>query len=71
MKMHETSTDPKVHTAKLREEMRALITHLRHDVGQVNDPRARVLFETSAEVLEGLVKTYEDYDQGQETAFRR
>ena len=57
--------------AKLREEMRALITHLRHDVGQVSDPRAQVLFETSAEVLEGLVKTYEDYDQGQEMAFRR
>jgi len=71
MKMHETSTDPKVHTAKLREEMRSLITHLRHDIAQVNEPRAQALFETSAEVLEGLVKAYDDYDQGRETAFRR
>jgi hypothetical protein len=71
MAMHDTSSDPKLHTAKLREEMRALITHLRHDVNQVSEPRAQALFETSAEVLEGLVKAYDDYDRGQETAFRR
>ena len=62
---------PKSTPRSSREEMRALITHLRHDIAQVNEPRAQALFETSAEVLEGLVKAYEDYDQGRETAFRR
>jgi hypothetical protein len=28
------------------------------------------MFETSAEILQGLIKTYSDYDQGQEAAFK-
>ena len=70
MDVHETSRDAKVHTAKLRTEMQALISHLRHDINLVDEPRARVLFETTAEVLEGLVKTFRDYDAGEEAAFR-
>jgi hypothetical protein len=70
MDVHETSRDAKVHTAKLRAEMQALISHLRYDINMVDEPRARVLFETTAEVLEGLVKTYRDYDAGEEAAFR-
>ena len=70
MDVHETSRDAKVHTAKLRTEMQALISHLRHDISLVDEPRARVLFETTAEVLEGLVKTFRDYDAGEEAAFR-
>jgi hypothetical protein len=70
MDVHETSRDAKVHTAKLRQEMQALIGHLRRDVSLVDEPRAKALFETSAEVLEGLVKTYRDYDAGDEAAFR-
>jgi hypothetical protein len=71
MNTHETSHDARVHTKKLREEMQALITHLRRDVALVEDPAAKALFETSAEVLAGLVKTCQDYDAGQEAAFRR
>ena len=66
-----TSHDPKVHTAKLREEMQALIAHLRRDVSLVDDPAAKALFETSAEVIAGLVKTCQDYDAASEAAFRR
>ena len=71
MDVHETSRDAKVHTAKLRQEMQALISHLRRDIALVDDPRAQALFETSAEVLDGLVKTYRDYDKGEEAAFLR
>jgi len=63
------SADPKVHTAQIRQVMQELITHLRHDVDRVGEARAQVLFETTAEVLEGLVKTYDDYDAGDEVAF--
>lgn len=67
---HETSHDAKVHTAKLREETEMLIAHLRRDVAMVDDPAAKAMFETSAEVLGGLIKTWQDYDAGKEAAFR-
>jgi hypothetical protein len=65
------SHDPKVHTAHVRQAMRDLIEHLRQDIGKVDEPRAQALFEASAEVLQGLIKTYDDYDAGKEAAFRR
>jgi hypothetical protein len=65
------SRDPKVHTANLRQQMKDLIDHLRRDVERVGEPRARVLFETTAEVLEGLVTAFDHYDAGKETAFRQ
>ena len=71
MTAHETSHDAKVHTARLREETEQLIAHLRRDVTMVDDPAAKAMFETSAEVLAGLIKTWHDYEAGKETAFRR
>ncbi len=68
---HNDSRDPKVHTAHVRQAMQDLIQHLRDDIGRIDEPRAQALFETSAEVLQGLVKTYDDYDAGREIAFQR
>lgn len=34
-------------------------------------PIAKALFETSAEVLIGLRKAYEDYEQGSESAWKK
>jgi len=42
----------------------------REDVSKVEDPHARALFETTAEVLTGLVKAYEHFDQRSEQAWR-
>jgi hypothetical protein len=39
------------------------INHIREDEQRVNDPQAKALFETTAEVLSGLVKAYNDYEQ--------
>jgi hypothetical protein len=36
--------------------------HSREDVAKIEDPRGQALFETTAEVLGGLVKAYEDYE---------
>jgi hypothetical protein len=66
----EDSTDPKVHTGHIRHALKDLVAHLRRDIERVAEPKARVLFETTAEVLQGLVKTYDDYDAAKETAFR-
>jgi hypothetical protein len=65
------SAEPKVHTAHIRQAMKDLVGHLRRDIENVKEPRARVLFETTAEVLLGLIKTYDDYDVAKETAFRK
>jgi hypothetical protein len=40
-----------------------LIDHLREDVGKVTESEAQALFETSAEVLTGLVKGFDDYEK--------
>ena len=59
------------HVTKIREEIVALATHARSDVNNIDDPRARALFETTAEVLLGLAKAYEDYTKGDEPAWNR
>jgi hypothetical protein len=54
------SSDPKVHTAKIRHALKDLIDHLRRDIERVAELKAQALFETSAEVLQGLtVRTKE------------
>lgn len=50
--------------------MKKLIDHLRQDVLKVTEPKAQALFETSAEVLGGLVKAFEDYEKKNEPAWR-
>jgi hypothetical protein len=61
---------PVHHTRKIKAQMRRLIDHLRRDVGKVTEPKAQALFETSAEVLTGLVKAFDDYEKKGEEAWR-
>ena len=58
------------HTQKITVRMRQLIDHLRKDVGKITEPKAQALFETSAEVLTGLVKAFDDYADKREEAWR-
>ena len=44
------------------------IEHVREDVGKIEDPRGQALFETTAEVLGGLVRACEDYESRSEEA---
>jgi hypothetical protein len=62
--------NPVHHTQKIKARMGQLIEHLREDVGKVAEPKAQALFETSAEVLTGLVKAFDDYERKSETAWR-
>jgi len=59
------------HTRKIAAQMRQLIEHLRQDVGKVTEPKAQALFETTAEVLTGLVKAFGDYENKSEKAWRQ
>jgi hypothetical protein len=65
-----SKNNPIHHTRKIKARMRQLIEHLREDVGKVTEPKAQALFETSAEVLTGLVKAFDDYEKKNEAAWR-
>jgi len=66
-----TSRDPLEHTANTKEEFIKLSEHLREDVDKVDDPRAKALFEVSAEVIDGLQKAFNDYEKKNESAWKR
>ncbi|MCA9956018.1 MAG: hypothetical protein KC434_14920 [Anaerolineales bacterium] len=70
---HYPETDPRHHTQKIQTELSDLIEHLREDVRKVkvDEPQARALFETSAEVLSGLKTAYQHYEQQSEAAWQR
>lgn len=70
MKELDTSNS-KIHSENIRGEFQELIDHLRRDIGKIKDPKARALFETSAEVLTGLVTAFKHYEDGIEEAWRQ
>jgi hypothetical protein len=63
--------DPRHHTQKMAQRLQETITHLREDVKKVDEPQLKAMFETSAEVLGGLVKAFKDYEQKNEAAWRK
>ena len=63
-------SDPRHHVAKIRDMMTGVIEHMREDIAKVDDPRARALLETSAEVMAGLVKAFRHYETGSEEAWK-
>jgi hypothetical protein len=65
-----SGNNPIHHTQKIKAQMRQLTNHLREDVGKVTEPKAQALFETSAEVLTGLVKAFDDFEKKGEAAWR-
>lgn len=42
---------------------------MRADADKVNDPQAKLLFEGSAEVIDGLKKVFIDYEGKKESAW--
>lgn len=67
---NETSSSPAVHCENLKRELTELIDHLRKDLERVDEPQFKALCETSAEVLGGLRKAFEDYGEHSEPAWR-
>ena len=64
------TSDPKAHARNIQQMLTELIEHVREDVDRVDEPKAQVLFETTAEVLIGLRTAYEHYERGAEKAMR-
>jgi uncharacterized membrane-anchored protein YhcB (DUF1043 family) len=63
--------DPRHHTQKMQTRLKEMMDHLRQDVEKVDEPQLKAMFETSAEVLGGLIKAFRDYEQKNESAWRR
>ncbi|UCI06377.1 hypothetical protein [Mesorhizobium sp. B1-1-8] len=62
--------DPRHHTQKMLKAFQELQDHLREDITKVDEPRFKAMFETSAEVVGGLMKAFRDYEQKNEAAWR-
>ena len=62
--------NPRHHTAQMAARLEDTIAHLRKDIEQVEEPQFTAMCETSAEVLQGLVKAIRDYDAKAENAWR-
>ncbi|HEY7229631.1 MAG TPA: hypothetical protein VH558_04605 [Pseudolabrys sp.] len=67
----DTDRDPRHHTQKMQKALKQIQEHLREDIEKVDEPRLKAMFETSAEVLGGLRKAFQDYEQKNEPAWRR
>jgi hypothetical protein len=63
--------DPRHHTQKMQKALQEIKDHLREDIEKVDEPQLKAMFETSAEVLGGLIKAFRDYEQKNETAWRK
>jgi len=66
-----TDRDPLHHVRKMQKALVEVKTHLREDIDKVDDPQFKAMFETSAEVLGGLIKAFEDYGKKNEAAWRQ
>jgi hypothetical protein len=62
--------DPRYHTQKMQARLKETIEHLRKDIEKVDEPQLKAMFETSAEVLGGLAKAFQDYECRNESAWQ-
>jgi hypothetical protein len=69
-RMRYDEKDPRHHTLKLKQMLSDTAAHAREDVSKVSDPKAQALFETTAEVLKGLVKAFDDFEEKREEAWK-
>lgn len=63
-------SDPRHHANKLKTMLQETGKRAREDVQKIEDPKARALFEVTAEVLDGLTKAFRDYEEKSEPAWR-
>jgi hypothetical protein len=64
------ANDPRHHTQNMQRRLREAMDHMREDIKVVDEPQLKAMFETSAEVLGGLIKAFQDYEKKNEPAWR-
>jgi hypothetical protein len=63
-------SDPRHHTANIKGMLDEAAQHCREDIDKISEPKAQALFETTAEVLKGLIAAYDHYEAGAEKGMR-
>ncbi|MCE3045000.1 MULTISPECIES: hypothetical protein [Legionella] len=58
------------HVNKMQQAFKDQVDHLRKDIKLIDEPQCKAMFETSAEVLSGLIKAFEDYKEKKEEAWK-
>lgn len=58
------------HAQQVKQRLRDLADHLRADIEKTDEPQAKALFETSAEVLNALEKAFDHYEKKSESAWQ-
>ena len=66
-----TEDNPRYHLVKVRGMLNAVMRHCREDIEKVVEPKAQALFETTAELLDGLINAYSRYERELEEKGRR
>ena len=69
--MQLSESNPLHHTQKMKQHFADTVAHLREDIEKVDDPQFKAMFETSAEVLGGLIKAFDDFERKNEPAWRQ
>lgn len=64
------TSNPKEQSRNIRSGLQEMVDHLRKDISKVEDPKAKALFETSAEVIKGLITAFSHYEKGEEEAWK-
>jgi hypothetical protein len=55
----------------MKRRLQEAADHLRQDITEVDEPQLKAMFETSAEVLGGLIKAFSDYEKKNEAAWKK
>ena len=61
--------DPSPYVQQYRHQFEETVYQLRKDLQEIDEPQARAMMETSAEVLQGLAKAFDDYQHKTEAAW--
>jgi hypothetical protein len=64
------SSDPREHSRNIQSALQEIADHIRKDIGKVDDPQAKALFETSAEVINGSVTAFTHYEEKSEDPWK-
>ncbi|MBZ7927501.1 hypothetical protein LAC81_36815 (plasmid) [Ensifer adhaerens] len=67
---NEVDLEPRQLTARCKMQLQELMVLMREDIERVDEPQLKAMLETTAEVLGGLKKAFNDYEQKNEAAWR-
>jgi hypothetical protein len=64
-------SDPRHYTGRIKRMLMDTVAHAKSEAHNVDDLQAEALFETTAEVLQGLIKAYDQFETKADRAVDR